>query len=156
LLVFVYNGLKARKHGIDGFSIQLKEVLILSLVRLEESSFDLNGSLMIALKPHPDLSSGSTIRDSLKLRKQKTQEKNIMRSTICVMLILLLLSGTSMRFKHNISSILINLPDKPINPLNMCGHTNLPIGVVCSIEERWFAETTLHVAFVDHGLIKVE
>jgi hypothetical protein len=33
---------------------------------------------------------------------------------------------------------------------------NLPIGVVCSIEECWFARTTLHVAFVDHGPIKVE
>jgi hypothetical protein len=35
-------------------------------------------------------------------------------------------------------------------------HTNLLIGVVCSIEEQQFAETALHVAFVDHGLIKVE
>jgi hypothetical protein len=72
------------------------------------------------------------------------------------MLILLLLSGMSMRFKHNLSSILINLPDKPINPLKMCGHANLSIGVVYSIEERWFAETTLHVAFMDPGPIKVD
>ena len=28
--------------------------------------------------------------------------------------------------------------------------------VVCSIEVRRFAGTTLHVAFVDHGPIKVE
>jgi hypothetical protein len=61
-----------------------------------------------------------------------------------------------MGFKHNVSSILTNLPNKPINLLEMCGHANLPIGVVCSIEERWFAGTTLHVAFVDHRLIKVE
>jgi hypothetical protein len=70
--------------------------------------------------------------------------------------ILLLLSGTSTRFKHNICSILTNLQDKPINFLKMCGYENLPIGAVCSIEERWFAETTLHVAFVNHGPIKVE
>ena len=61
-----------------------------------------------------------------------------------------------MRFKHNVSSILANLPDKPIDPLKMRGHADLPIGVVCSIEERWFAGTTLDVAFVDHGPIKVE
>jgi hypothetical protein len=70
--------------------------------------------------------------------------------------ILLFLSGTGTRFKHNISSILANLPDKPINPLKIRGHADLPIGIVCSIEERWFAETTLHVAFVDHKPIKVE
>jgi hypothetical protein len=61
-----------------------------------------------------------------------------------------------MRFKHNISSILTNLSDKPINPLKICGHANLPIGVVCSIEQQWFAGTTLHVAFMDHGPIKME
>ena len=66
------------------------------------------------------------------------------------------LSGTGTRFKHNVSSILANLPDKPIDPLKMHGHADLPIGVVCSIEERWFARTTLYVVFVDHGPIKVE
>jgi len=60
------------------------------------------------------------------------------------------------RFKHNVSSILANLPDKPIDPLKMHGHADLPIGVVCSIEEWWFVGTTLHVVFVDHGPIKVE
>jgi hypothetical protein len=60
-----------------------------------------------------------------------------------------------MGFKHNVSSILENLPDKPINPLEMSGHTNLSIGIICSIEERWFAGTTLHVIFVDHEPIKV-
>jgi hypothetical protein len=61
-----------------------------------------------------------------------------------------------MGFKHNVSSILANLPNKPINPLEMRGHADLPIGIICSIEERWFAGTTLHVAFVDHEPIKVE
>jgi hypothetical protein len=61
-----------------------------------------------------------------------------------------------MRFKHHVSRILANLLDKPIDPLKMRGHTDLPIGVVYSIEERWFARTTLHVTFVDHGTIKVE
>jgi hypothetical protein len=62
----------------------------------------------------------------------------------------------SMGFKHNVGSILANLPDKPINPLKMHGLVDLSIGIVCSIEERWFARTTLYVVFVDHRLIKVE
>ena len=70
----VHNRLKARKHGIDRFSIQLKEVLILSLVRLKEFGFDLCDSLMIALKPHLDVSSSSTIRDS---QTQKVKDLKI-------------------------------------------------------------------------------
>jgi hypothetical protein len=66
------------------------------------------------------------------------------------------LRDTSTGFKHNVSSILANFPNKPINPLEMHGHADLPIGIICSIEEWWFAGTTLHVAFVDHGPIKVE
>jgi hypothetical protein len=66
------------------------------------------------------------------------------------------LRDTSTRFKHNESSILANLPNKPINPLEMHGHADLPIGIIYSIEERWFTETMLHVAFMDHGPIKVE
>jgi hypothetical protein len=111
---------------------------------------------MIALKPHPDLLSSLTIEDSLELRKRKTREKNSASSAICVVPILLILSGTTTRLKHNENSILTNLPDKPINLLKMCGHVDLPIGIIYSIEERWFAGTTLHVAFIDHGPIKVE
>jgi hypothetical protein len=61
-----------------------------------------------------------------------------------------------MRFKHNVNSILTNLPDKSIDPLKMRGHADLPIGVVCCIEEQWFVRTTLYVVFMDHGPIKVE
>jgi hypothetical protein len=111
---------------------------------------------MIALKPHPDLPSSNTIKDSFKLLKRKTREKNCMSSAICVVPIFLILRDTSMGFKHNISSILANLPNKPINPLEMCGHADLPIGVVFfSIEGRWFTRTTLHVASVDHRPIKI-
>jgi hypothetical protein len=66
------------------------------------------------------------------------------------------LCDTSIGFKHNESSILANLPNKSINPLEMSEHADLPIWIICSIEEQWFAETTLHVAFVDHRTIKVE
>jgi hypothetical protein len=145
-----------KKHGIDGLAIKLDEVLILPLVRFVESGFILCGPLVIALKPHPDLPSGSTIGDSLKLWKRKTQEKNCASFAISVVLIFLILHDTSTGFKHNVSSILANLPNKPINPLKMRGHADLPIGIICSIEEQWFAGTMLHVAFVDHGLIKVE
>jgi hypothetical protein len=71
-------------------------------------------------------------------------------------LVFLILRDTSTGFKHNISTILANLPNKPINPLEMCGHADLPIGIICSIEERWFAGTMLHVVFMGHGPIKVE
>jgi hypothetical protein len=91
---------------------------------------------MIALKPHLDLQSGSTIGDSLELLKRKTREKNYASSAISVVLIFFILCDTSTGFKHNVGSILANLQNKPINPLEMRRHVDLPIGVVCSIEER--------------------
>ena len=112
------------------------------------------GSLVIALKPHPDLSSSSTIRDSLKHRKGKTQKENTMSLVICVVLVNLLLTDTSS--KHLEVRILANLPNSPINALKMCRHADLPVGVVCSTEERWLAGTTLYVIFMYHGPIKVE
>jgi hypothetical protein len=66
------------------------------------------------------------------------------------------LRDTSTGFKHNVSSILVNLPNKPINPLEMRGYMDLLIGIICSIEERWFAGTTLYVVFMDHEPIKVK
>jgi hypothetical protein len=131
-LHLVDDGQKARKYGIDGLTIKLGEVIILPLVRLKESSFDLCGPLMIALKPHPDLPSGSTIGDSLKLRKQKTQKENTTSPVVCVVLINLIL--INMSSKHNVISILTNLPNFPINLLKKCGYANLIIGAVCSIE----------------------
>ena len=77
-----------------------------------------------------------------------------MSLVVYVVLINLILSVASI--KHNVISILIYLQNFSINSLKMRRHANLPIGVICSIEERWFAGTTLHVAFVDHGPIKVE
>jgi hypothetical protein len=85
---------------------------------------------VIALKPHPDLPSSSTIGDSLKLLKRKTRDKNYVSSTISIVPIFFILRDTSMGFKHNIGSILANLPNKPINPLEMRRHADLPIGVV--------------------------
>jgi hypothetical protein len=119
-----------RKHGIDRLAIKVDEVLVLPLVRLIESEFDLCGPLMIALKPHPDLPSSSTIRDSLELLKRKTQDKNCASSTISVVSIFFILRDTSTGFKHNVGSILANLPNKPINPMEMLRHADLPIGVV--------------------------
>jgi hypothetical protein len=118
------------------------------------SGFDLCGSLVIAIKPHTDLSSSSTIRDSLKLRKQKTQKENTTSVVICVVLVNLLLTDTSS--KHLVVRILANLPNSPINALKMRRHVDLPVGVICSIEEWRLARTVLLVAFVDHGSIKVE
>ena len=72
------------------------------------------------------------------------------------MLILVILGGTGCDREHNVSSIIANFLDEPINPLEMRRHADLPIRIVGPIEVRWFAGTTLHVAFVDHGPIKVE
>jgi hypothetical protein len=102
------------------------------LVCLKKSSFDLCSSLMIALKPHPDLSSSNTIRDSLKLRKEKTQKENTTSLAIYVVLVNLLL--TDMNSKHLIVSILTNLPKSLINALKMSRHADLPVRVVCSIK----------------------
>ena len=51
---------------------------------------------------------------------------------------------------------LANLSDAPIKPLKMCGHENLLIGVIGAIKVRRFSITALHIAFADHGPIKVE
>ena len=130
----VHNRLETRKYRIDRLSIQLREVLILTLVSFKESGFDLCGSLVIALKPHLDLSSSSTIKDSLKLRKRKTRKENTTSLAICVVLVNLLLSDMSS--KHLIVRILANLPNSPINALKMRRHADLLVGVICSIEER--------------------
>jgi hypothetical protein len=66
-LHLVYNRLEMRKHSINRLSIQLSKVLILTFVRLKESSFELCSSLVIALKPHLDLLSSSEIRNLFKL-----------------------------------------------------------------------------------------
>ena len=111
---------------------------------------------MIALKPHPDLLSCSTIGDTLELRKRKTREKHTASFAICVVPILVILGGTGCDREHNVSSILTNFPDETINPLEMRRHADLPIRIVGPIEVWWFARTTLDVAFMDHGPIKVE
>ena len=79
-----------------------------------------------------------------------------MSFAIFVVPILVILGGTGRDREHNVSSILANFPDEPINPLEMRRHADLPIRLVGPIKVRWFAGTTLHVAFVDHGPIKVE
>jgi hypothetical protein len=109
---------------------------------------------MIAIKPHPDLSSSSIIRDSLKLRKRKTRKENTTSVAICVVLVNLLL--IDMSSKHLIVRILANLPNSPVNALKMRRHADLPVGVICFIEEWRLVRTMLHVTFVDHGPIKVE
>ena len=70
------------------------------------------------------------------------------------MFVNLLLTDTSS--KHLVVRILANLPNSSINALKMHRHVDLPVGVVSSIEVGWLAGTALHVAFVDHGPIKVQ
>jgi hypothetical protein len=73
------------------------------------------------------------------------------------MLINLLLTNTSSQ--NLVVGILHDLPNPPINTHKMCLHLDLPEWVVDTIE-LWrlamMTVTTIHVAFVDHGPIKVE
>ena len=151
-ILFIIEGKRENIELI--YSIQLREVLILTLLCLKESGFNLCHSLVIALKPHPDLLSSSTIRDSIKLRKGKTRKENTTSLGICVVLADMLL--TNMSSKHLEVRILANLPNSLVNALKMRRHADLPVGVICSIEERRFVGTTLYVIFMYHGPIKVE
>jgi hypothetical protein len=119
----VHNRLEARGQSIDGLSIQLSKVLILTFVRLKESGFDLHGSLVLVLKPHLDLSSGSEIKNPLKLRKRKTQKENTTSLAISIVLVNLLL--IDMSSKHLIVRILTNILDPPVYALKMSRHADL-------------------------------
>jgi hypothetical protein len=56
-----------------------------------------------------------------------------MSLAICVVLVNFLLTDTSS--KHHVVRILTNLLDLPVYALKMSKHVDLPVGVVCSIEE---------------------
>jgi hypothetical protein len=53
--------------------------------------------------------------------------------------------------EHNINA---NLPNFVPYTLKVCRHANLPVRVVCPIEEQWLANTTFYVAFVDFEPIR--
>ena len=109
---------------------------------------------MVAKKLTPDLSSRREVRNTIKLSGRKTREKSITSPAICVVMMNFLLTNT--RSKNLVVGILTDLPNTPIQALEIRRHADLPISIVCTIEVRRLAGTALHVAFVDHGLIKVE
>ena len=123
-------------------------------IHVEESSFELDYTLVVAKKLTPDLSRRREVRNTIKLSGRKTREKSITSPAICVVLINLLLTNT--RSKNLIVGILTNLLDTQIQTLEICRHADLPISIVCTIEVRRLARIALHVAFADHGPIKVE
>jgi len=131
----------------------LGKVFILMSIRVEESGFDLGCTLVVAKKLTPDLSSHRGVRNTIKLSGRKTRQKSITSPAICVVLINLLLTNT--RSKNLVVGILTDLPNTPIQALEIRRHADLPINIVCTIEVRQLAGTVLHVAFVDHGPIKV-
>jgi hypothetical protein len=47
-----------------------------------------------------------------------------------------------------------NLPNFVPDTLKISQHVDLPVWVVCPIEERWLPNTTFHVAFVDFEPIR--
>jgi hypothetical protein len=92
---------------------------------------------MIPLKGQPDLTSRIKVRHRLKLRKRKAREDSITGLAICFVLVNLLL--TNLSSKHYIIWILTNLPNPRAYAPEICRHADLPIQVVCSIEEWWLA-----------------
>ena len=109
---------------------------------------------MVAKKLTLDLSSHREVRNTIKLSGRETRENSIMSPAIGVVLINLHLTNT--RSKNLVDGILTNLPDMPIQTLEIRRHTDLPIGIVCTIEVQRLAGTTLYVAIADHELIKVD
>ena len=75
-------------------------------IRVEESSFDLGCTLVVAKKLTLDLSSHREVRNTIKLSGRKTRENSIMSPAICVVLINLLLTNT--RSKHLVVGVLTN------------------------------------------------
>ena len=123
-------------------------------IRVEESGFDLGCTLVVAKKLTLDLSSRREVRNTIKLSGRKTRENSITRPAICVVMMNFLLTNT--RSKNLVVGILTNLLDTQIQTLEICRHADLPISIVCTVEVRRLAGTALHVAFADHGPIKVE
>jgi hypothetical protein len=109
-------------------------------------------ALMESLKGGPDLMSRSQMSNSLKLSQREAQEHSILSLVVWIMELQLNRSDLSTLAIE--SSIKANLPNSIPNTLKKRGHVNLPIWVVRLVKERWLANTTFHVAFMDFELIR--
>jgi hypothetical protein len=81
----VHDGLEPRKHSAYGLSSQLNKVLVLSSVRLKESSFHIIVILMEYLEGGPDLVSHRQMSNSLKLTQQEAQEQSVASFVVRIM-----------------------------------------------------------------------
>jgi hypothetical protein len=88
----------------------------------------------------------------LKLSKRETREQSVSCFVVRVMELHLNRSDPStLGIEHSIE---INLLDTISNTLKICGHADLPVWVVCPIEQWRFANTSFNVAFTDFRLIR--
>ena len=145
----VYDGLEASEQRVDGLSIKLDKVLVLSLVGFIVVVLDLLSSLVVVLQPHPNLTSGLAIRNTLKLGILQTREENTTGPAIGIVLVNLLLPNSCSQ--ELAVGIFHDLPNTPVNTHEMRLHLDLPERVIDAIELRWFAKVAkpmIHVAFM--------
>jgi hypothetical protein len=101
-----------------------------------------------------DLMSHSQMSNSLKLTQREAREQSIASFVVRIMKLHL---NWSDLFTCSIEcSIEANLPDFVPYALKICVHADLPLRIVCPIKERWLANTTFHIAFIDFDLIREE
>ena len=109
-------------------------------------------ALMESLEGRPDLMSHRQMSNSLKLTKRETREQSVSRFVVRIMELHLnwsdlITCSIEIRFKAN-------LPNSVTDALKICRHANLLVRVVGPIEERRFANTSFHVAYVDFEPIR--
>jgi hypothetical protein len=98
------------------------------------------------LEGRPDLVSHSQMSNSLKLSKRETREQSVSSFVVRIMELHL---NWSDQITCNIKcSIKLDLLGMVPNTFKVWRHVDLPVLVVCPIEQRRFANTSFHVAFV--------
>jgi hypothetical protein len=109
-------------------------------------------ALIESLKGIPDLMSRSQMPNSLKLTKRETREQ-IVSSFVVRIMELHLNWSDSVTCSIEIR-IKANFPNTVTDALKICRHANLPVRVIGPIEERRFANTSFHVAYMDFEPIR--
>jgi hypothetical protein len=81
----VHDGLQSTEHDINCLSSQLNKILVLSPVRLKESSFHMVIALMEFLEGGADLVSRSQMSNSLKLTQREARQQSIVNFVVRIM-----------------------------------------------------------------------
>jgi hypothetical protein len=109
-------------------------------------------ALMESLKGRPDLMSHSQVSNSPKLTKRETQEQSVLSFVVRIMELHLNWSDpVTCSIKNRIEE---NFPNPITDALKIRRNVNLLVRVIGPIEERRFANTSFHVAYVDFEPIR--